>query len=122
MSNDQPNERRPRPRWWEDYLVRYVTGTLVGTVCVYVLIASIFFNGDPAGLTGRFLAPGKESTWLGLIMLLLAGAAYCYLASVPITVVHAGRMIREGMNAGARKAWYWWWGIALAVFVLGTLS
>src|ERR1043165_8871396 len=112
-----------RPRWWEDYLVRYFTGTLVGTVCVFVLVTDVFF---PTGLSepakGLFSSSDKEPTWLRVIALVLAGGAYCYLASVPITVFHAGRMVRTGMNGLARKAWYVWWALAFIVALLSTLS
>jgi hypothetical protein len=119
MAGDSVVPGRARSRWWEDYLVRYFTGTLVGTACVFILVTNIFFEGDTAAVSKRmFFSPEKDSTWLGLIALLLAGGAYCYLASVPITVFHAGRMIREGMNRWARIAWYIWWGLSF-VIVLG---
>src|SRR5687767_9309764 len=119
MSDGATNPARARARWWEDYLVRYVTGTLVGTFCVFILVVHIFFDGDAGNLAKKmFFSPDKDSTWLGLIILVLAGGAYCYLASVPITIFHAGRMIRQGMNRIARRAWYGWW-IAFAVVVVG---
>src|SRR6266508_1712995 len=114
---------RSRVRWWEDYLVRYLTGTLVGAFCIFVLVVEIFFNGDPQSLGKRvFFSPEKDSSWLGLIVLALAVAAYCYLESTPITVLHAGRMIREGMNKYARRAWYVWWFLFTVVFVGATLG
>src|SRR3954468_13485533 len=103
MTSDADSPGRTRPRWWEDYLVRYFTGTLVGTACVFILVTHVYFDGDIGALAQRMLfSPEKDSTWLGLIALLLAGGAYCYLASVPITVFHAGRMIRQRMNRWAR--------------------
>jgi hypothetical protein len=113
MAGDSDVPGRTRSRWWEDYLVRYFTGTLVGAACVFILVTHIYFNGDVGVLSKlMFFSSEKDSTWLGLIALLLAGGAYCYLASVPITVFHAGRMIKEGMNRYARRAWYSWWFIS----------
>lgn len=123
MSNGTSSGSSSRPRWWEDYLVRYFTGTLVGTFCVFVLVTDIFFPGglsEPA--KGLFSSSDKEPTWLRLIALVLTGGAYCYLASVPITVFHAGRMVRTGMNRVARKAWYIWWALAFIAALLSTLS
>ena len=112
-----------RSRWWEDYLVRYFTGTLVGMFCVFVLLTEIFFNGDPELLGKKiFFSPEKDSTWWGLFVLILTGGAFCYLASTPITVLHSGRMIREGMNKYARRAWYVWWFAFLLAIVLATLA
>lgn len=90
---------------------------------MFILVTHMYFNGDIGALAKRmFFSPDKDSTWLGLIALLLAGGAYCYLASVPITVFHAGRMIREGMNRWARTAWYVWWGLSCLIIVGAALD
>ena len=123
MASNNENEGKARTRWWEDYLVRYFTGMVVGTFCVFILVVEIFYGGDVAPLGKRMLfSSEKDSAWLGLIILALTGAAYCYLASTAITVLHAGRMIRAGMHRFARKAWYIWWAIYLLIFVGAALD
>lgn len=80
-----------RPRWWEYYLVRYLLGNIVGAVIV-----------------GSYLKMPGQNLWVEwglqldssrtLIILGVLGFAYCYIASLPILVFHAGRnlIIKKG--------------------------
>lgn len=69
-------------RWWEAYLVRYITGSVVGAVIVYVLLIQIDIDLIPCW------AEVKNSN---LLLLASLGFTYCYLASAPIALLHAVR-------------------------------
>ncbi len=69
-------------RWWETYLVRYITGSVVGAVIVYALLKQIGIDLIPC-------FDDIKST--NMIVLGVLGFAYCYLASAPITLLHAVR-------------------------------
>lgn len=69
-------------RWWETYLVRYITGSVVGAVIVYVVLWK-------AGLD--LIPCFDEIKNSNLLVLLALGFAYCYLASAPIALLHAMR-------------------------------
>ena len=78
-------------RWWESYLVRYFVGFIIGAVCVAVISAHL----DIVKLIRPLLEPVKEGQkpgWTALVFLsAFAGLGYCYIASTPSTVLHAGR-------------------------------
>jgi len=77
-------------RWWEFYAVRYGMGTVVGGVVFFFLC-----NSNPALKPMLFGADtGKID---GPLLTLLAGygLAYCYIASAPILVLHAGRFLLD---------------------------
>jgi hypothetical protein len=65
-------------RWWEFYVVRYAMGTIVGGIVSYILC-----SGNPLlkPLTSR---PEYLAAF---------GLVYCYVASAPILVFHAGRFL-----------------------------
>lgn len=74
-------------RWWEFYGIRYAQGTVVGAMFVYFLFSQneklkniLFIPSDP-----------KDFGMPHLILLAIYGLAYCYIASAPILVMHAGR-------------------------------
>lgn len=103
-------------RWWEYYLLRYLVGTVVGAVLVAFLnwhSTSPFF--------GRLepLVDLSDSAFLGVGLLAALGFAFCYIASLPILVLHATRAhIQRGM---LRSRWVLHGGsvaisIAAAVF------
>ncbi len=84
-------------RWWEFYAVRYGMGTVVGGVVFFFLC-----NTNPALKPMLF---GAEAGRIdGPLLTLLAGygLAYCYIASAPILVLHAGRFLLDiGQNSKA---------------------
>jgi len=67
-------------RWWEFYAVRYAMSTIVGGVIFYVLC-----SGTP------ILTPLASH----IQYLAAFGLVYCYIASAPILVFHAGRFLLE---------------------------
>lgn len=73
--------------WWEFYGVRYAQGTVVGAMIVFFLFSQnealrkiLFIPSDP-----------KDFGMPHLILLAVYGLAYCYIASAPILIMHAGR-------------------------------
>jgi hypothetical protein len=76
-------------RWWQYYLVRYAPGTAVGAVifCFLCLrsiaLRSLFFD-----TTATIRLDGAHLT-----LLAANGLAYCYVASSPLLVFHAGRFL-----------------------------
>lgn len=108
-------------RWWEDYLVRYLTPMLVGSGLLSVLLVVIGLNGNISALdTGTLWNSKKEANLAVIVAILVGGFAFAYLCSTPITVFHAGRMIRRGMNRHATAFWYSW--IALSFIALAGLA
>lgn len=80
--------------WWEFYLVRYLIGTVIGTL---IVIALIFSPGS--GINALFNISSANTLALSniqtshIILLGLSGFAYCYLASAPVLVFHATRSL-----------------------------
>jgi len=77
-------ESQNNARWWETYLVRYITGSVVGAVIVYVILKKSGIDLIPC------LDDIKSSS---LLVLSALGFAYCYLVSAPITLLHATRSL-----------------------------
>ena len=107
-------------RWWEFYAVRYAVGTVVGAIIVFLLCSNIpelkpiLFETTGGKLYEATGVKSYEATGVKLheetgvklhettggkldssSLLLLAGLglAYCYIASAPILVFHAGRFL-----------------------------
>lgn len=73
-------------RWWEMYLVRYITGSVVGAVIVYIILRKLNVDWFPD------LNKIQSSN---LVVLASLGFAYCYIASAPITLLHAARFLLD---------------------------
>ena len=103
-------------RWWDDYLVRYFMPTIAG-VAIVIWIGHI----ADAGVAGK---PFQELLLLPktthdidiptLILLLLYGNLFCYVASFPILSFHATRVL-EFKNTTWPKSHLWNGYIATAV-------
>lgn len=106
-------------RWWESYLVRYFLGFVVGAICIAIIVGhsglvpgSMFIANE----TQRVMAnESKYGVTSIVIAVALLGLAYCYVASTPITVLHAGRYRKGAADRLSRFFWLGW------VFVLGLL-
>jgi hypothetical protein len=83
-------ERSGSTRWWENYLVRYFLPSLAGMLIVLWLVR---FSG--ASLYVPQLLPNewKDFGTAHLILWLLLGSLYCYIASYPALVFHATRIL-----------------------------
>ena len=87
----QPDqENSGSSRWWEFYAVRYGMGTVVGGVVFFFLC-----NTNPALKPMLFGAEAGKIDGPLLTLLAGYGLAYCYIASAPILVFHAGRFLLD---------------------------
>lgn len=75
--------------WWEFYGIRYAQGTVIGAMIVYVL-----FSRSESLKKILFLpTEAKDFGIAHLTLLAVYGLTYCYVASAPILVFHAGRAL-----------------------------
>jgi hypothetical protein len=110
-------------RWLEGYLVRYFIGTIVGSICCIFVISAL---SDPANIhlplqaIANDIRFGKLDTTSFLFVASL-GFLFCYVASTPITIIHAARMLGPLPSRRFLKPasmWIAWWGItAFLIFV-----
>ncbi|MBS7806951.1 hypothetical protein [Variovorax sp. PCZ-1] len=112
MSDSEKKPDQANNRWWESYLVRYFLGFIVGALCVVVLawhfgLAKSWIELTKAASTGDKESLKLDWTAASFVVALL-GLGYCYLASTPITVLHAGRYRRDGIGSFSRYFWLGW--------------
>jgi hypothetical protein len=86
-------------RWWENYLVRYFLPSVAGMLIIRWL--DLNAKGAISNYAPVFLLKEwKDFGTAHLIIWLLFGSLYCYIASYPILVFHATRVLdfkdREG--------------------------
>ena len=103
-------------RWWESYLVRYFIGFIVGVGCV-ATIASQFVTAQSLGNLISVSKDGKPDWSVIFWMLSLAGLGYCYIASTPITVLHAGRYSPGPVDSQSRNFWLSWNPVVLVASI-----
>lgn len=99
-------------RWWETYLVRYITGSVVGAVIVYILLRKLKIYWFPSL---------KDIQNTHIVVLASLGFAYCYIASAPITLLHAVRsiLVQDALN---KKKFDWpFFAILSAMTLFGGL-
>lgn len=94
---DAMSENKTDYRWWEFYLVRYLIGTILGTV----IVSYIAFHN--VNVRESLITNTKADTYYELLkanywIFLIVGFAYCYLSSAPILVFHALRGYLKSTN------------------------
>lgn len=106
-------------RWWESYLVRYFLGFVVGAICIAIIVVysglipgALFVANEASRVASTEPKYGVTSI---VVAVALLGLAYCYVASTPITVLHAGRYSKGAADRLSRFFWFGW------VFVLSIL-
>lgn len=97
------NNTSAATRWWENYLVRYFLPSVAGMIIIRWL--DINSNGSISNYVPAFLLKEwKDFGTAHLIVWLLFGSLYCYIASYPILVFHATRVLdfkdRKGTLGG----------------------
>lgn len=98
-------------RWWESYLVRYLSGTVIGAICIQILILYIVQRTGVLGISAESIRIDaiKELPLVAfLVTLLVLGLAFSYLVSAPITVFHYGRMKTWLPDSYPRYLWISW--------------
>lgn len=124
MSDSEKKGEQANNRWWESYLVRYFLGFIVGAFCVVVLAWKFGLVTEWVNNTAAAKVSGKEPakpdwSYVSFAAALL-GLGYCYLASTPITVLHAGRYGRGGIDSLSRFFWFGW--VMTLVVSMGSLG
>lgn len=107
--------------WFENYVIRYLIGTIIGFMCSVLTLAAIH---DPNNLQTpliesiRRLKNGEISSTLFLIFSVL-GFLYCYISSTPITIIHAARMLGALPARPWLKPRTWWlsWWLLLVISI-----
>jgi hypothetical protein len=117
MASTPEKSESQNTRWWESYLVRYFLGFIVGAICVGVLASETGFLVAAGDLLASKTASNSQSMivipskpdWTAIVIALgFLGLGYCYLASAPITVMHAGRYGRSSLDGHTRFFWFGW--------------
>lgn len=86
-------------RWWEFYAVRYGMGTVIGAIVFFFLCLT-----NPALKPLLFGADSWKIDGTQLVLLSAYGLAYCYIASAPVLVLHAGRFLFQPKQNGHSPA------------------
>jgi len=77
-------------RWWENYAVRYLMPSIAGMIAVSWLC----LNGDTKLRALLYLPSTAERIdTASLTLLFLYGNLFCYIASYPVLVFHATRVL-----------------------------
>ncbi len=79
-------------RWWEFYLVRYLMPSVAGIIFVIWLSKFVPYNVSQALYIPDNISDLNIYT---LLLLFLYGNLFCYIASYPILVFHATRVIEN---------------------------
>lgn len=77
-------------RWWEYHLPRYLMPSVAGVVIVNWLCS---YSSDGFRALLALPASGKSLDTSSLILLFLYGNLFCYVASYPVLVFHATRVM-----------------------------
>src|SRR5258708_13964749 len=77
-------------RWWEYYAVRYLMPSIAGVVIVNWLCAH---SGTELRLLLSLPKYGERFDAASLTLLFLYGNLFCYVASYPVLVFHATRLL-----------------------------
>lgn len=78
-------------RWWEGYLVRYFVPALFGIFVVKWILS--YHQGDISGLFLNDRSLFASLDVVATIFLAAIGFLYCYIASYPVLVFHATRVV-----------------------------
>lgn len=109
-------------RWWENYLVRYFLPSIAGMIIMRWLDLNVQCTITKCA-PGSLIPDGKDFGTPHLIVWLLLGSLYCYIASYPILVFHATRVLDFKDRSGrATKVWINPYIGSLILALLGYIS
>ncbi|MBR7793948.1 hypothetical protein KDM87_15250 [Undibacterium sp. FT147W] len=113
----------PSTRWWESYLVRYFIGFIVGCTCIVVFgLQTGTFDRLINHLSTTNASNGKPD-WSAITALVaILGLGFCYIASTPITVLHAGRYRKGWLDGHSRHFWFAWISLCIIVLAFGGIK
>ncbi len=104
----------PTTRWWESYLVRYFAGFVIGALCICILTIDIDLFPKMANLILNLKGGAPANTYIkpdwtsAVFIFAFLGMVFCYVASAPITVMHAGRFEKDFLSNHSRHFWLAW--------------
>lgn len=106
-------------RWWESYLVRYLSGSIVGAFCIIAILLALVPSLSISLKEIKTVLPNewKDFPIIGLLVsLLISGLVYSYIISSPITVYHYGRGGSQNIETWSRYMWLGWsWTILISL-------
>lgn len=111
MSDNNTANLETNNRWWESYLVRYFSGSIVGAICTaFIYQFSVWRLGEfrQFQFLKEFKTLSSDSETIKIILFLAIGLVYAYLVSSPITVIHYGRAWRSNLEKHVRYMWIGW--------------
>lgn len=111
MSDNNTANLETNNRWWESYLVRYFSGSIVGAICTaFIYQFSVWRLGEfrQFQFLKEFKTLSSDSETIKIISFLAIGLVYAYLVSSPITVIHYGRAWRNNLEKHVRYFWLGW--------------
>ena len=112
MSKEKKDDSSTNNRWWESYLVRYLSGSIIGALCILILATTLIDSSNFE--LHKIIESFKKIDWkyfpfLGIISLLtVGGLIYSYMISSPITVFHYGRGRSSFPESHVRHVWLGW--------------
>ncbi|KAA5918995.1 hypothetical protein F1536_29045 [Achromobacter xylosoxidans] len=112
VASEKTEASNSNNRWWESYLVRYFLGFVVGAICIAAIViysglvpGALFVANEASRVVSNEPKYGMTSIVVAVAVL---GLAYCYVASTPITVLHAGRYSKGAADRLSRFFWFGW--------------
>ena len=111
MSDNSTANLEKNNRWWESYLVRYFSGSIVGAICtafIYQFSVWRLSGFSQFQFLKEFKTLNSDSETIKIILFLVIGLVYAYLVSSPITVIHYGRAWRSNLEKHVRYMWLGW--------------
>lgn len=110
----------PSTRWWESYLVRYFIGFIVGCTCVVIFGLQVGIFGKLINQLSTASPSLGKPDWSAIsLFVAILGLGFCYIASTPITVLHAGRYRRGWFDGHSRHFWFAWISLCMLVLTFG---
>lgn len=100
--------------------VRYFVGTVVGAGIVLFLahLAVQRSSGTVQFLSGSLIQLAMDGGTRGLLVIGAIGLTYCYIASCPMMILHAGRSLLFDRNGGFHAFFYVILGVVLTAIGL----
>lgn len=106
--------------WWEFYLVRYLIGTIIGAIILYVLLSHFqkSFLLEYKDVIKELLSIKEYSK---ILLLLAGGFALTYIASSPVLILHAIRLKFNQKQSKRNEPKLITWVSGFILFLLGIL-
>lgn len=104
-------------RWWEAYLVRYLSGSIVGSFCLLSICGALVYRANGGVPKIDFFVKDFPYSLIALIVPIL-GLIYAYTISAPIAIYHYARADRSKVEQYVRYIWLGW-SLSILTFVFG---